>query len=340
MRILVLMVMSLATPLLAQETTLQLAPSPVELPTRIGPLVANPTPHKYDKPEMGASWQYSGSGASLTVYVYDAGIADLPDGADTVPACIEFEVAKQGAMQAYKDSKLVSENMVRLLPPEGAPLMREAALEMIREGHPVVSFVWVTTVARQFIKLRFTMDQRMREELPEARRSILAAVGNAIKPHLAPVKPDVEKGGKSIGINLSSLMGDDELGAAGLMYSVFLTTLAEERPEVAPVCGGEVVPPFDTELNLYRNLFVDDEEGRKSKLGKQLVKASEAGFLDELVWVELHRDAWGDTPPQGQTLDDYQAWKKKNLKRFKPPALGTVTIDHPRPLPLEAETAP
>ena len=327
-----------AAPVLAQESTLKLSPTAIELPSRIGPLVANPTPHKYDPPGMGSSWQYSGPGASLTVYVYDAGVADLRDGPDTIPACIEFEVAKQGALRAYKDSKLVSQNMVRLLPPEGMPLMREAALEMTREGFPVVSYVWITTVSKQFIKLRFSMDKRMADEVPEARRSILAAVGNAIKPHLGPPQAAEEKKGTSIGFSMDML--DDDSGGAGFMYPILLTAVVEGSPEAGPVCGGEVVPSFETELSLYKSLFVDDEDGRKSKVGKQLAKANDAGFLDELVWVELHRPSWGDTPPAELALSEYPAWKKKNLKRFKPPSFGTVTIDHPRPLPLEPEATP
>lgn len=328
----------LTCPVLAQEGTVKLLPTPVELPPRIGPLVANPTPHKYDAPGMGMSWQYSGQGASLTVYVYDAGAADLQDGAETIPACMEFEVAKQGVLQAYQQSKLVSQNMVRLLPPDSAPLVREAALEMVREGLPVVSYVWITAVSKQFIKLRFSMDKRMQDELPEARRSILAALGNAIKPHLAPAKAETDKKGTSIGLNMDVL--DEDSGGAGFMYPILLIALIDDAPESGPVCGGEVVPPFETELSLFKSLFVEDEDGRKSKLGKQLVKANEAGFLDELVWVEVHRPAWGDSPPASLTLDDYQAWKKKNLKRFKPPAFGSVTVDHPRPLPLEAGTSP
>ncbi len=344
MRKLWLLAIFLANPLSAQEGTVKLLPTLIELPSRIGPLVANPTPHKYDPPGMGASWQYTGQGASLTVYVYDAGVADVAEGPDTIPACIEFEVAKQGAMQAYKDSKLISQNMVKLLPPEGTPLVREAAMEMVREGFPVVSYVWITAVSRQFIKLRFSMDKRMAEELPEARRSILSAVGTAISPHLAPKKTGEgttadEKQGTSIGLNLDSLLSDD-LGGAAFIYPILLTALVEDSPDAAPVCGGEVVPAFQTELSLYKSLFVDDEEARKSKLGKQLFKADQAGFLDELVWVEAHRPAWGDSPPPELTVDAYQAWKKNNLKRFKPPAFGTVTIDHPRPLPMEAESTP
>jgi hypothetical protein len=328
----------LAGSVLAQEGTLKLSPTSIELPTRIGPLVANPAPHKYDPPAMGVSWQYSAPGASLTVYVYDAGVADLQDGADTVPVCIEFESAKQGALQAYKEAKLISQNMVRLLPPEETPLMREASLELVREGHPMLSYVWITTASKQFIKLRFSMDKRRADEAQDARRAILAAVGNALKPHLLPARADAEKKGTSIGVNMDLLNGD--IGGAGLMYPMMLSALIDDAPETAPVCGGEVVPPYETELSLYKILFVDDEDGRKSKVGKQLSKANEAGFLDELVWVEVHRPEWGDTPPQALALGEYQAWKKKNLKRFKRPAFGSVSINNPRPLPMEAETAP
>ena len=51
--------------------------------------------------------------------------------------------------------------------------------------------------------------------------------------------------------------------------------------------------------------------------------------------MDRHREAWGVVPPAGLTLPEYAEWRKKNLKRFKPPDFGTVTIDHPRPLPLE-----
>lgn len=318
---------------LAQEPLVKLAPSPLEVPARIGPLKITGDAHKYDQPGMGVSYQYSMPGASLTVYVYDAGEQGLKDGADTIPACIEFEVAKQGVMQSYKEVKLVSQFMVKLLPPEEAPLMREAVYEMKREGDPVVSYVWVTTVAQQFIKLRFTLDQRLRDEAVDARRAILLAFGTAIKPHLAAIDPDAKKPGASIGFNLGSL--DDDMGPIGLMYTVFLSSLAEKDPDSLPLCGGELVPSFETELGLYRALFVDEGDGQKTKVGKQLRKADEAGFLDELIWTEMHRENWGDTPPEGLTLTEYNAWKKKNLKNFRPPSFGSVSYEYPRPLPPE-----
>jgi hypothetical protein len=282
---------------------------------------------------MGVSYQYGMPGASLTVYVYDAEVKDLADGADTVPSCVEFEVAKQGVLQSYKEVKLISQYMVRLLPPEVAPQMREARYEMLREGNPVVSYVWVTTVAGQFIKLRFTLDQHLRDEAIDARRAILSTFGTAIKPHLAPVDPDAKKPGTSIGFNMGVL--NDDIGPAGIMYPMLLSSVAEKDPALLPLCGGELVPNFETEVGLYRALFVDGTDGRKTKIGGQIAKADEAGFLEELVWTELHRDNWGDSSPDGLTLSKYKAWKKKNLKGFRPPSFGTVNFNYPRPLPPE-----
>lgn len=318
---------------LAQAPGVKLTPSPLEIPARIGPLEITGEPHQYDQPGMGTSWQYGMPGASFTVYVYDAEQKGLADGADTIPACVEFEVAKQGVAQSYQQVKLVSQHLVKLLPPEETPLMREAVYELLREGHPVVSYVWVTTVAGQFIKLRFTLDARLRDEAIDARRAILETFGSAIKPHLAAVDPDAKKPGTSIGLNMGSL--DDDVGAAGIMYTMLLSAVAEKDPEAMPLCGGELVPSFDTELGLYRAVFLDDAQGQEAQIGRQLRKAEEAGFLEELIWKELHRDSWGDKPPDGLALEAYSAWKKKNLKKFRPPSLGTVTFEYPRPLPLE-----
>ena len=79
--------------------------------------------------------------------------------------CREFELAKQGVTQAYQKTELKSEQIARLLPPDDRPLMREALYEYEREQHPTISFVWVTAAARYFVKLRLSMDPRLREEV-------------------------------------------------------------------------------------------------------------------------------------------------------------------------------
>ena len=317
------------------ETSLlvPLLPSPITLPARIGPMRYTGTPHKYDDPRLGVSYQYGGDGLSLTVYIYDSGETNLVDGADTRSTCREFEIAKQGVLQTYQKPQLKVEQLVRLNPPDDLPQMREAQYEFEREGKPTISFIWITTAAKHFVKLRLSMNPRLRDELPEARRAVLGVMGEAIKPHLVPVDPKAEKAGSSVGFNLSG--GSDEALQAGFWYLMLLNGVADQSPEQAPVCGGEFEPSLETELGIYRGMFEPGQELAKSRLGKTITKIDKAGFLEEYLWVDRHREAWGVVSPAGLTLPEYAEWKNKNLKRFKPPDFGTVTIDHPRPLPLE-----
>jgi hypothetical protein len=313
--------------------SVQLLPSPIVLPKRIGPMTLSGAPHKYDDPRLGISYQYSGDGLSLTVYVYDAGVAELSDGPDTMPVCREYEIAKQGVEQAYQKVQLKSELIVRLNSPDELPLIREAHYEYEREGRPTLSFIWITTAAKYFVKLRLSMDPRLRDELPDARRGLLSIVGDAIKPFLAPADESAKPPGTSINFNLGG-KSDDEMGA-GVMYLMLLSAVAERSPEQTPVCGGEFVPTLEAEAGIYRAMFARSEDLAKSGFAKRIARIDKAGFLEEFLWVDRHREAWGASAPGVLRLSEYQVWRQKNLKRFQAPPFGTVTIDHPRPLPLE-----
>jgi hypothetical protein len=321
----------------AGEDTVPLLPSPLVLPKRIGPMVFSGAPHQYADPALGVSYQYGSEGISLTVYVYDAGIRDLADGADTIPVCREFETAKQGVMQAYQKIELKGEQLVRLNPPDDLPLAREAVYEYEREQRPTISFIWITTAAKFFVKLRLSMDPRLREELPEARRAVLSMVGEAIKPHLTPVDPKGAIPGATMGISVDD-SGREGTGAA-LMYLMLLNAAAERSPEQVPVCGGEFVPTFDADVGLYRGLLATGGLGG-TRLGKRIAQIDDAGFLEEFLWVERHRMAWGTVPPAALDLAEFEAWRKKKLRRFRLPAFGSVSIDHPRRLPLEPLAPP
>jgi hypothetical protein len=334
----------LAASVSAQEAGIRLAPSPLELPRTIGPLQGSAEGHQYDDPALGMSYQYSARGTSLTVYVYDAGLKDLVDGPDTIPVCQEFESAKQGVAAAYPNARLVSQHMVRLLSSEQAPLVREAVFEFEFRERPTISYVWITAVARNFIKLRFTADAQLRDELPEARSAILSAMGTAIAPHLAPPAPNAEKPaekpGNAIDLHIGSDGTFDDDAANTFIYTLALTAMIEKTPELQPACGGEVIPDHATQVALFRGVFADAGLGDEGKFSKRVRQIDEAGFLEEFVWVELHRDSWGKTPPEGLTLKEYATWKRKNLRRFRPPAFGTVSIGYPRPLPMAPDPEP
>ena len=323
-----------AARLAVAEDLVKLEPSPLELPAKIGPLVNTGTPHHYDRPGLGVSYQYGAQGLSLTVYVYDADRKDLADGADTVPSCQEFEMAKRGIEQSYQSVELKSQRLVRIGEEADAPLVREAVYEFEREGHAAISYVWVTTVAGNFLKLRFSADPRLRDELPDARRALLTDVAKAVRPFLKPKDPNAKPPGASINIS----MGANGSGAdmtSGFVYLSMLSAAVDKEPQLAPVCGGAIVPPYDTELSLWEAVLAMTDGKPKSPIEKAIAKASAAGFFKELVWVDLHREAWGEQPPQGLNLTGYAPWRQKNLKRFARPEFGAVVIDHPQPLPIE-----
>jgi len=45
-------------------------------------------------------------------------------------------------------------------------------------------------------------------------------------------------------------------------------------------------------------------------------------------------------PPAALELADFEAWRKKKLRRFRLPAFGSISIDHPRRLPVEPLAPP
>jgi hypothetical protein len=82
---------------------------------------------------------------------------------------------------------------------------------------------------------------------------------------------------------------------------------------------------------------VSDGSSPRSSALKGMVAAEKAGFLDELIWTYLKREPWGAVPPEGLDLAAFEPWRKKNLKRFKLDAFGSVVAGRPRPLPVATD---
>lgn len=330
-------VLCLASAASAQDTV-KLLPTPLELPVRLGPLQFDGKPHKYEPAALGSSYQYNGAGISLTIYVYDAGVTSIPDGGDTVANCYLFEQTKREIGAAgYSDVRLVSQQLVRLSPPDDVPLAREAVFKFVRNEQPTLSYLWMTGVAKHFLKIRFSMDPNHRDEAQVARRFLLTEIGEAVKPHLAPVDPDAKESEFTLNISAD---GGTEVMATGIMYLALLDTQLKEAPGSRPLCGGEHVPTYEDEVSVFTSLLALNLERATGTLGKQVAEVSKAGFLKEFVWAELHRESWGDAVPEGLALRDYQKWRRKNLKGFKRPQLGSVVINRPRPMTIEAPDAP
>lgn len=316
----------------------RLLPGPFELPERIGPMRYDGKAHKYEDARLGASYQYLGGGLSLTVYVYDLGAENIPDGGDTRLACEAFEGAKGDVMHAgYQGMVVKSEQLARLDPAADTPTAREAVFEYTRADRPTVSYLWLTGASKEFVKLRFSVDDEYRDELIEARRTVLNALGEALKPHLGPAAS--AEGSRKAAINVNATDDPDEVGTA-LMYALSLGADTDVHPELLPLCGGELVPDYAHELQAFQNLLtIAKESDKRTKFTRRLDEIAGAGFLDEFVWTERHQDSWCARPPDDLELAAFETWRRKHLKRFALPDFGHVRYDMPRPLPLEPASA-
>mgnify|MGYP003694534243 CR=1 FL=1 len=244
---------------------------------------------------------------------------------------------KRAWCRAYQKPQLKVEQLVRLNPPDDCTANAQArSTNTSAKESPRISFIWITTAAKHFVKLRLSMNPRLREELPEARRAVLGGDGRG---HQTPPGAGWIRSRKTRELTGSQSWrpggGSTTRSKRAFWYLMRLNAVADNRLNWQRCAAGSFVPSLDTELGIYRGMFKPGQELAKSRLGKTITQIDKAGFLEEYLWVDRHREAWGVMPPAGLTLPEYAEWRKKNLKRFKPPDFGTVTIDHPRPLPLE-----
>ena len=267
------------------------------MPRRIGPLVYDGQPHKFPDAELGIAYQYNSDGLSLTIYVYDLGNKEIPDGANTAATCQQFEEAKQGVIQArYPNTVLKTEQLVRLAPPDDQPLAREAVFEFTINQRHAYSYVWITGVARQLHQAAFLGRRR-----PQGRGAGCAARdphgvwrGGQTAPlrRAAPSEGKEKDNGTTITIN--SLGGSQDDVATAMMYLMFVSALADKDPGAAPPCGGAIIPSFRTELAVFQTDARRRTRRRSQRLGRNWWRS---GMPDSSKnssgWIGTRR-AWGD----------------------------------------------
>ena len=192
--------------------------------------------------------------------------------------------------------------------------------EYEREAHPTISFVWITAAANHFVKLRLSMDPRLRDEVLDARRAVLAVVGEAIKPHLTPVDPDAKRPGSSLGINLERWRGRRDPGG-NPVPGVAQHTGRASHPSSRRFAAAKWFPTWKPRLGVYRGVFGLDEELAASRLGKTIATIDKAGFLEEFLWTERHREAWGANPPREPEASRVRGMAEEKTQAIQAPGL-------------------
>jgi hypothetical protein len=319
------------------DNLVKLAPSAFKLPQNIGPLrYVNES--RFRDRRMGRSFLYSASGLSLSIYVYDYGITELPDGPDSVAACQQFEGAKHEIEDGgnYQNVILRSEGS-RLLQGERASRAREAVYEFDRNGIHAVSVLWLIAADGYFLKIRLSLRAEVADELDEAREQILDALATALaaRPPKAPPSGAVSLPEASVDVDASL---DPAEASTWLNYAAELTRYTREHPQDRPPCGGDLKPRFEAELAARRVALRDylarPDAARTSSYFNALAQVDAAGFLDEYVWHYL-RDPQRDVlPPVELAMGAFETYRERELAAHVVQSGAHVRINTVRVLPL------
>jgi len=330
---------SAAHPAALGDNTVKLLPSKFRLLQNIGPMRFTGQ-NRYSDRRLGRSFGFGASGISLTIYVYDFGLRDIPDGPDSVPACEQFERAKTEIEQGGNYENVVLRRQVtrRMSDTAAAPLAREALYEFDRNGIHAVSLLWVTAADGYFVKLRLSLRQEVVDELDDARAQILATLADAFAAR--PTKP----AGAAEGIPPETSIviepgGDPDDSALWFDYVNELLRAVIASPERLPPCGGTVVPGFALDLagrrSALREYLARAAEQQTSAYFSDLARIEAAGFLEEYVWQYLRDPSTDTTPPANLDLGAFEKFREANLATHVVRTGAHVRVNTVRALPLD-----
>jgi hypothetical protein len=329
-----LWVASYAAPL--GDNTVRLDPSQLRLPQAIGPLRYSGENRFRDR-RLGRSFNYNTAGISLSIYVYDYGLRALPDGADSIPLCEQFESAKREIERGgnYENVTLVSEYSRRLATGEDSQVAREAVYEFERRGVRAVSALWLTAVDGYFIKLRLSLRWEVADELDDARARILAAVQEAIEDR-RPKPRELRAPAREALIEVDGEF-EPETAALWIEYAAHLVTHARTHPQIRPVCGGRLRPDFAAELDARRAALdayrSRGPELRSSRYFDELLRVADAGLLPEYVWHYLRNEATDVEPPIELRMSEFEEYRLRELPDHIAQSGAHVRLNTVRVLP-------
>jgi hypothetical protein len=324
------------------DNTVRLSPSQLRLPQNIGPLRYNGE-NRYSDRRLGRSFGYNASGISLSIYVYDYGIEGIPDSADSMALCEQYEGAKREIERGgnYENVRFLGEVSRPLNDAPAAPRTREAVYEFDRNGVHALSVLWFLAADRHFLKLRLSLRAEVADELDEARTEILSALAEAIaqRRRLEPAREPTPVQEASIEVDSSY---DPDTAALWLTYALELVKYSREHPDTRPACGGRLLAGFDAELAARRAALAQyrgrDAAQRGTRYFDELLRVEEAGFLAEYAWHYLRDDRRDVSPPEGLRLAEFDVFRQRELATHVVQSGARVRINTVRA--LAAPTVP
>ena len=318
------------------DNTVRLAPSQIKLPQNIGPLRYN-SQRKFSDRRMGRSYLYNASGISLSIYVYDYGVADLPAGPDSIAVCEQYESAKREIESGgnYENVQLKSEYSRRMTESADSPWLREAQYEFDRLGIHAVSVLWLGSFDGFFFKFRLSLRAEVAEELEEARPSILAAIGQAVAARRGRTPASTAPARQEATVEVDSRY-DAETAALWLVYASELMRYSREHPETRPPCGGLLSARHDAELAARRAALASYRERPEGSAPldywEDLDSIERAGLLDEYAWHYFKHEV-NAVMPSELDLSGFEEYRARELATHVVQSGARVRIHTVRALP-------
>lgn len=318
----------------AGDDLVKLSPSKFKLAQHIGPMRFSGA-RKFSDRRLGRTFGYVTDGISLTIYVYDYGLHDLPEGPDSVAACEQFERARNEIETGgnYQNVTLRGQYTRRMDDTAAAPRAREAMYDFQRNGIDAVSGLWLTAHDGYFVKLRLSVRREIADEFDAARTRILATVAAsmAARPtrRLAAAAELPETS-----VELDAAAAGDE-ATWWISYADELLRASRDDPGSLPPCGGPLLPGFAAEfaarVRALRDYQARDAAARHSAYFDDLARIDAAGFLDEYVWENLRKS--GATMPPGLELAAFLEFRALELPRHVYFTGAHVRVNRVRVLP-------
>jgi hypothetical protein len=297
--------------------------------------------HVYEDehPGLGRAWNYERTGLSLTIYVYDEGKAGMPDGADSSRVEAAYEKSKYEVLNTRREVKVALLNEGRIQLGSGAELpAREAVFDMSSKRDRGKSYLWLTAVHGQLVKVRYSAFGPGLEDEQLSRGEILQALSTAIRRDssiaTAPQEPKTETASNSKDSSrrdytmlLSSDIPQGEM-PFWIAYVAGRAAWRAENPIADEPVGVPLPALFEEMVGGYQMAFGMAAESkslrprRKSPLA-DVQRAASAGYLREYVWTYLREDTWSE--PAGLRLPEFDTWRAKNFKNHRPVIYGSIS---------------
>lgn len=144
--------------------------------------------YRYDQPELGYAVDYeSPQGMRISIYVYDLGVADIPDGAFSDVVKQQFEQAKGDIRRArdqgkYQDADEILNEVVVLGDSESSPKMRRSRFNLRRDDRAWISHVYLTGYKKNFVKIRCSYPADHEAVSEKLFAKLLAKLGEMLAP--------------------------------------------------------------------------------------------------------------------------------------------------------------